>query len=373
MKVFSPYNISFITFKIISFYFTSSLKSERCSLQNSFTMQLLPASLLLLAFLPAISLGIPNVTSTDLPVEVIHEFPKGTWIENLVVRPSGSVLAIDFSAPNIFEVSISANSTPTLIHTFENATSVSGIAESSSPDVYFVMTGSFTFANFSAVPGSYAIHRLAFDECSDAPIVTQLATLPTLSMPNGIIVIPQTPYVLIADSIAGLIYHFDTETLALTTFLDDSLLKPSGTSLQAGVNGIKFSRDHFYFSNTNQELIARIRVSGRDATLQGKPEIVASQTVVDDFMVDERNGDIFIAEGGINELAFVSAKGNSTVPETLVGASSLALADPTAAVWARGEEGKKLIISTTGGVLGYLSGNHTVGGTISAVNVGKKH
>jgi hypothetical protein len=230
------------------------------------------------------------------------------------------------------------------------------------------VTGNFSFANFSAIAGSYAIHRLAL--CSDEPTVTQLATLPSLIMPNGIITIPGTPYVLIADSIAGIVYRFDTETLNLTTYLDDPLLKPSGTSLQTGVNGVKFSRGYLYFSNTDQELVARVRVSGSDATPQGKPEIVASQTVVDDFIVNDSNGDVFVVGGGPSGLAFVSAKANSTVPETLVGAG---LAGSTAAVWARGQEGRSLLVSTTGGVMQYISGNYTIGGTVSLVHVGNEH
>jgi hypothetical protein len=333
-------------------------------------MRFSAANLWLVALLPTLGLCQNTSSSANLPVEVIHEFPKGTWIENLVVRPSGSVLAIDFSAPHIFEVPISKNSTPTIVHTFSNFTGVSGIAESSSPDVYFAVTGNFTFSNFSAVAGSYAIHRVAFDECSDEPIVSQLATLPTLIMPNGIITIPHTPYVLIADSISGIVYRFDTEKLTLTTYFDDPLLKPSGTSLQAGVNGVKFSRGYFYFSNTNQEIVARVQVSGRNASIQGKPEIVALQTLADDFIVNDYNGDIFIAEGGLSELDFVSSQGNGTIPQTLVGApNSLALAGPTAAVWARGEEGRSLIVSTNGGLLGYLSGNHTIGGRINLIHL----
>jgi hypothetical protein len=335
-------------------------------------MPLSLVSLWLVALLQTLTLaGNHGTRSSDLPVEVIYEFPKGTWIENLVIRPSGSALVIAFSAPNIFEVPISKDSTPRLIHTFENSTGVSSIAESSSPDVYFAITGNFSFANFSAIAGSYSIHRLDFDNCTDELVVTELAALPSLIMPNGMMSIPHTPYVLIADSIAGIVYRFDTEKLTLTTYLDDPLLKPSGTSLQAGVNGIKFSRGYFYFSNTNQELVARVPVSGRYATLHGKPQVVASQTLVDDFIVNDFNGDIFIAGDGVNELSFVSAWRNDTDPETLLGSpNSTILAGPTAAVWARGEEGRTLIVSTNGGILGYLNGNHTIGGRINRINVG---
>jgi hypothetical protein len=332
-----------------------------------------------LVLLPTITLAKPialtkhSGPSLPLPVEVIHEFPNGTWIENLVVRPSGSILANAFSIPVIYEVTIDQNPHVNTIHTFPNATGVSGIAESWSPNLYFAVAGNFSFANFSSIPGSSTIYRIEFDEHTDEAEVTGLARLPTLIMPNGIITIPRTPYVLITDSIAGIIYRFDTETNDLTTYLDHPLLKPSGTFLQTGVNGIKLSRQHLYFSNTDQELIARVPVSGWNAKPHGEPEIVASQTLADDFIVNDENGDVFIAENGDNELGFLSHNtyGNASVPETLVGSvNSTVLAGPTAARWAKGEEGRTLIVTTTGGLLGYLAGGtHVVGGRINRIDV----
>ncbi|KAF4627507.1 hypothetical protein G7Y89_g10652 [Cudoniella acicularis] len=325
----------------------------------------LKSSLWLVALLPSLAFTAPNVS-----VELIHEFPIGTFIENLVVRPSGSVLAIDFSAPNIFEVPITPNATATLIHTFQNATGVASIAESwEEPDVYFAVTGTFSFETFTPENRSYAIHRLEFDACGK-PTVTELAPLSTMIMPNGMITIPETPYLLIPDSLAGIVYRFDTEKLLLTTYLDDPLLKPVGTSFRAGVNGIKLSRGYFYFSNTNQEIVARIPVSGKDATLQGTPEIVATQTLADDFIVNDYNGDIFIAENGLNELGFVGAKSNSTIPETILGGgNSTALFGPTAVRWAKGAEGRSLIVTDTGGIYQYVTGNLTKGGKINLVHL----
>lgn len=287
----------------------------------------------------------------------------------MVVRPSGSVLAVDFSAPNIFDVAVDAGAEPRLIHTFPNTTGVSGIAEASA-DTYFVVTGNFSFANFSSIAGSYSVHQLTFDGCTDQAAVSFIGDVPILIQPNGILSIPNTPYLLIADSIAGKVYRYDTEKRAISVYFDHPLLQPSGTSLQTGVNGLKFSRGYLYFSNTDQELVARVRVSGLDRVPLGDPEVVASQTLVDDFVLNDFNGNIYLAENGLSKLACVRGRGDGTVPEVLAGASnSTELAGPTAAVWAKGGEGKKLIVSSTGGLLGYLSGTHQIGGQISLINV----
>jgi hypothetical protein len=329
--------------------------------------------LLLTTLLPALALvgatdTKDNPSPSNLTIKVVHEFPIGTWIENMALRPSGSVLAIDFSAPNIYEVPIDGNSESRLVHTFTNASGVSGIAESF-PDTFFVVTGNFSFSKFSPIPATYSVHRLDFDNCTDQPNVRFVGAIPTLIQPNGILSVPKTPYLLIADSIAGKVYRYNTETLDMAVYFDHPLLKPAGTGIQGGVNGLKFSRGYFYFSNSNQEIVARVRVFGREYTPVGGPEVVASQTLVDDFIVNDYNGDIYLAENGLSELGFVSGRGNGT-PLVLAGSpNSTTLAGPTAALWVKGEEGKSLLVSSTGGLSGYLQGINTVGGRISLVCV----
>ncbi|KAH8670127.1 hypothetical protein BGZ60DRAFT_406712 [Tricladium varicosporioides] len=319
-----------------------------------------------------------------LPVRTLHAFPPGTFLENLVIRPSGSILVVDDSAANIYSLppptSKTPNDTPaTLIHAFPNATGVSSISESETADVYFAITGSFNFSTFTPVPKSYALHRVDLRACSgnqgkeEKAVVDKIAGLESMRMPNGIFAIPHTPYVLIADSLTGTIQKFDTEKKVLSTYLDHPLLKPSGTSLQAGVNGIKISRGFLYFSNTNQEIVARVKISGREATPSGEVEVLATGTLADDFIVNSNNGDLYIAQNGMNSLGFLSAKGkgNNTVPVTIAGGgNSTDLLGPTAVVWAKGMEGRRLIVSTTGGVRQYLSGNFVADGTVAVVDVG---
>ncbi|KAK0371457.1 hypothetical protein CLIM01_11176 [Colletotrichum limetticola] len=315
-------------------------------------------------------LAVVLVYVNALRVEKSQEFPLGSEIENLAVRPSGSILAVVYTFPRVYEVAPIANAEPKLVHTFENTNGVSSIAKSPNSDEYFLITGNFSFQTLSPTPGSYAIHKLSFDKC-DKSVVKQLASLDAISQPNGMIAVPGTPYVLIADTREGFIYRFDTQTFQLGVYYDDPLLKPGTTSgVVFGVNGIKLSRGYLYFSNTNQQLVARVKASGNEDVLHGTPEIVATQTPIDDLIVNKYNGDIYLAELSGNALGFVPRGANTTVPETLLGGiNSTAILAPTSVVWAKGAEGRTLIASETGGFEQFVTHNYTGGGRINIIHL----
>jgi hypothetical protein len=257
------------------------------------------------------------------------------------------------------------------LHVFQNTTGACGIAESSTPDVFFVLTGNFSFHTFSPTPGSYAIHRLSFD-WRGKPTVKKIAALGTIAQPNGMTAVPNTPYVLIADSYGGFVYRFNTKTLQLTTYFDHPLLKPRPVDgIVFGVNGVKLSRGYLYFSNTNQQLVARIKASGTEKFLEGNPEIVASPTPVDDFIVNKQNGDVYITESApLNAIGFVSQKNYGSAPITIAGGpNSTDLVGPTAAIWGKGAEGKTLLVSLTGGFEQFFTKNYTGGGKVATVHL----
>ena len=306
-----------------------------------------------------------------LTVSQSGEFTLGSEVENMVLRPSGSVLAVVYTFPHIFEVPVHANATPKLLYTFEDAHGVSSIAKSGiEDDVYFVVTGFFNFTSFTPVPDTYAIHRLYFDACGNA-VVEDLAPLDAIQQANGMISVPGTPDVLITDCVGGFIYRFNTDTLELSTYFDDPLLKPQTVQgVTFGVNGIKLSRGDLYFSNTNKELVARLSATGNETTLMGTPQIVATNASFDDFIVNDYNGDLYFALNGNEALGFLPADSNETQPEIIYGGqNSTELLSPTAAIWAKGKEGKELIVSISGDFTQFLTGNFTGGGRLVFVDL----
>ncbi|KAK3311963.1 hypothetical protein B0H66DRAFT_570984 [Apodospora peruviana] len=326
--------------------------------------------------LPLLAVFLPAAATVQgrLLIEASRDFPLGSEVENLALRPSGSVLATVYTSPpqGIYEVAPHQNSTPKLLYTFTNTTGACGITASpTEPDVFFVMTGNFSFDTLSPAPGSYAIHRLSFDKkCGDKPIVKKIAALGAIAQPNGITSVPKSSYLLIADSVGGFVYRFDTLTLQLTTYFDHPLLKPLPGPIRFGVNGVKLSRGYMYFSNTNQQIVARIKATGREETvpLTGNPETVATSTPVDDFIVNDLNGDVYLAEQDpINGIGLVSKNAYGSVPVTI--ASGPPLLGPTAAIWAKCAVGKTLLVSVTGGFEQFVTKNFTGGGKVVVVHL----
>lgn len=93
-----------------------------------------------------------------LPVKIIHEFPRRSWIENLVFRPNGLILANLLSAPEIYQVdpTTGAASVATKIPT---ATGLIGIAEIEKDVYYNVIAGNYNVATLTAKPGMFSVWR----------------------------------------------------------------------------------------------------------------------------------------------------------------------------------------------------------------------
>lgn len=309
-------------------------------------------------------------TASGLDINYSRDFPLGSEVENLALRPNGAAIVVVNTFPQVYEVAPVPGSTPRLVHNFSNAVGTSSITASSNPDEFFVISGNFSFQTLSPTPDSYAIHRLVLDAAGNAT-VTELAPLDAIEQPNGMINVPGTPLVLIADTRGGFVYRFNTETQELDTYFDHPLLKPQPVQgVVFGVNGIKLARGYLYFSNTNRQFVARVRASGTEARLCGTPEIVANQTTVDDFAVDETNGDLYICQQEINGLGYLSGGAYGSTPTTIIGGgNSTALLGPSAAVWAKGAEGRTLLLSVTGGFEQFATQNYTGGGTVAIVNL----
>lgn len=326
-----------------------------------------------------LSFGLAVLASVahGITIEYSRDFPLGSEVENIALRPSGSALVVVNTSPTVWEVKPEPDAEPRLVWEFKNALGASSIAASSKPDEFFIVTGNFSFQELKPAPNSYSIHHLRLD-CSgrlrEPP--TKLADLHQMQQPNGMIHVPKSPFVLIADNRAGFVYRFNTETRSLKKYFDHPLLKPDPDPqpIKFGVNGLKLTNGYLYFSSTNQKLIARIPASGLEpGGLQGTPEIVANNTAVDDFVVNETNGDIYIteqptAEGG--RLSVVRGSDYGSEPTTVAGGpDSDAILGPTAAVWAKGKVGRTLLVTVTGGMLQFATGNYTGGHRVAIVHL----
>ncbi len=110
--------------------------------------------------------GTDNATNWGKQVEVIYEFPKPSWVENLVVRPSGQILANLLFAPELWQVD-PWQKTAQKVYTFPSPyNGLLGIAGAS--DTYYVISGIFQPADLNVTAHQFAIWQVQMTSTTGA-------------------------------------------------------------------------------------------------------------------------------------------------------------------------------------------------------------
>lgn len=309
-----------------------------------------------------------------LPVEIIHEFPHNTWVENLAVRSNGKVLVTLITTPDLYQIDpFTPNSAPVLVHHFADHKAVFGITETTT-DIFYVATSNYSSADPTDPNpvGAYDIYEVDIRHGASKAILTKNANLPNARLPNGMTTLRASDgIILIADSFAGLLYRLNTHTKQVAIAIDDPTMKAPPTSKTPfGINGIKIRDRFLYFTNSATSSLVKIPISPIDGTATGPAVVLTTNAKgADDFILD-RAGDAFIAENNLNNLAFLGPRGGNVT--VLTGApltDPTVLAGPTACAFGRRHEDRRsLYISTTGGIASGLN-VPTLGGTLSRVDL----
>lgn len=172
-------------------------------------------------------------THHPLPYSTIATFPIGTFLENIAMRPNGTLLISSMLSGEIFYLDPNAsNPQPTIlkIHDFNSASSsqppqsgedeggiygtnhhAAAIIESSeTPDLFY------TFSGQNAKEGTWAIFTLdfrSFNSVDPSSVkVSGVAEVPDALWLNGATMIPHTSTVLIADSYLVQIFSYHVPT-----------------------------------------------------------------------------------------------------------------------------------------------------------------
>lgn len=310
-----------------------------------------------------------------LPVKIIHEFPRGTWIENLAIRSNGLILANLLSAPEIYQVDPTTGAV-SLATKIPAATGLLGIAEIEK-DVYYVVAGNYSVATLTAKAGTFSVWRVdvnTFKPNKTLAKVEKVVDLPQAQFLNGATVLSRREgTLLVADSALGSVFRVNTRSTEVKVVIKDPLFDITPASpVELGLNGLSYRKGELFFTNTNQGLLGKISIQP-DGTPKAKAEVLSrGVALVDDFAVGGKGG-YFVTQDVPNQLSFVPPGGGNA--SVLVGTNDRpGLKGPTSAAIGKGK-GKLgrggLYIGTNGGALNYLSGNFTVGGTISRVDIEK--
>ena len=311
--------------------------------------------------------------SLPLPVEIIYQFPRGTWVENLAIRSNGLILATILFAPKIYQVDPKTR-TASLVANIPVETGLLGIAEIEK-DVFYVVAGNFTITP-TRTPGNFSVWRVdvnTFKPNKTLAEVEKVVDIPQAQFLNGATVLSRKEgTLLIADSLFGTVFRVNTRSKEAKIIIEDTLFGITPASSLLGINGLKLGRNgELYFTNSDQGLLGRISIRP-DGTAKAKGEVLSREIVfADDFAVGKVG--FFVTQNGPNQLSFVPPGGGKAL--VLVGPNDQpGLKGPTSAAIGKGK-GKlgrgSLYVGTSGGLLNYQSANVTVGGTISRVEIEK--
>ena len=181
---------------------------------------------------------------------------------------------------------------------------------------------------------------------------------------------PGSPYLLIADSVLGVVWRLDYLTSEYEIILESPLMLPPPGPIVLGINGIHVFDSSVYFTNSFQGLFARVPVElyGPDAgSATGDYIVVANNGPGDDFAFD-KEGNAYITQDPSDALELVTRKGMVTV---LAGnVNSTILEGDTAASFGRTKwDENVLYVVTNGGIAGAVKGTQITGGKVLAVDV----
>ena len=124
----------------------------------------------------------------NVPVSEVVKFKDETRLENLAARSNGQLVLTSISDTKLRLLDPrKKNSKAQTVYTFPEATSLSGVVETT-PDVFAVVAGNWSLKTFEGVEGSFAVWLVDFNK--DPPSVKPLAKIPEAASLNGIAVHP---------------------------------------------------------------------------------------------------------------------------------------------------------------------------------------
>ena len=313
-------------------------------------------------------------------IRTLGQLEQGTWLENILMRPNGDILATQLiPQSNIWTVR-----NPESRHTslelvtdlpFGNASvGITQVHNVNGMETYVVAGGNFTDGEHPH-PGTYVFYTLQFlSKHSTKFRLKKLAALgPSSIAANGIISSEDYPgIVFIADSFLGLIGRLDVSTGRFEQGLwaYPELKAPPG--FRTGVNGLKLYKGHLYWTNSLRIGVYKVPITKNGYPVPNAvPQMVANlssvATIVDDFAMDSK-GNIWSATNLDNTVLYSDAKtGKSKIvagalkDQILQGVGALAI----------GRESRKEILlygATSGGLERPIDGK-TEGAKISSITI----
>jgi hypothetical protein len=317
-------------------------------------------------------------TLSLLPSTTIATFAIGTFLENIAVRPNGTLLITNMTGGNIYYINQNhpdPQSSVLEIHNFNSkpATTEAGGAYGSgnaataivedpfTPDVFYTISGQHGKAGTWAV---FKVDLRAFNPEFEAQnnSIEKVVEIPDALWLNGATMIPSTHTLLITESIQPQIIAVHIPSGTARIWLEDELLRKitDRPPWPAG-NGIQFFRGKIFVTNSDRAIVLEAQVDEEGNFVEGSLNVAVTNLTGDDLAFDEL-GNGFIATNPAQTVLRINGLGVGKVDDervTLLGGPDVAeTAGPTAVAFGRGskkEEGA-LYVVTTGGLVVAVNG-----------------
>lgn len=308
------------------------------------------------------------------PVRLLYQYPEGTWIENIAVRPSGELLLTILTAPHLDQLNpLRPNATPDTVHVFPAKTSVSGIGEVAH-DVFAMAVGNFSLSSGESV--GWGVSTL--DLSGGKAIVRSTVEMPEVSFLDGLCALPAAAVpgsVLAGEIKTGKIWRVDPVNGRYDVAIYNSLTASTHDPVYgvSGVNGIHTRQDTLYFTNTGLGIFGRMPVSS-DGQPAGSPSVIThvlnSTQEFDDFAL--RGEDVYLVTGSGNSIERIGLDGTRKGRIIAGSLNATTIAEPTSCAFGRTPaDAHVLYVVTAGGLATPVDGSIRVGAQVLAVDTRK--
>lgn len=321
------------------------------------------------------NLHLQTAASPILPLKprLLHQFPNGTWVENIETLSSGKILVTLLSNASLMLLDPHTPlSQPIAVYHENSHTALLGVTQLS-PSTLAVVYGNLSASTQKSIPGTFGIELLnLFADGAVSPVASY--PMPDASMLDGLTSLPYSDrYLLAADSVLGLIWRLDLFTGAAEKAFASPLLQPAPNTSQAAVNGVHVHGKWVYFTNSNTAIFGRIPITQHGLPLNGSSatgEVLAhdlEKTTYDDFALGPAGSDIFFLSSptGLSINQFSLKTRNQFI---LAGSAGDTTFDhPNAAKLGKTARDSSTLYVTTAGIIPGVGG--VGGGQVFAVDI----
>ena len=330
--------------------------------------------IILLSLLSNLHLQTAASPTRPLKPRLLHQFPNGTWIENISTLSNGKILVTLLSNASLVLLDpYRPSSEPITVYHASAHTALLGITQPS-PSTLAVVYGNLSATTQKSVPGTFGIELLSlFADGTVSPVTAY--PIPDASMLDGLTSLPYSDrYLLAADSVLGLVWRLDLFTgAAQKAFTSPLLLRAPNSSQTAAVNGIHVLGKWLYFTNSNTATFGRIAMTKLGLPVNGSSaagEVLArdlGNATYDDFSLGTAGSEDFFLSSptglSINRFSLETRKQSVLAG----GAGEIAFDHPNAAMLGKTRRDSATLYVTTAGIIPGVGG--VGGGQVFAVDI----